>query len=140
VFSIKREKSCGVLLYRQMDGQRQYLVVKYAAGHWSLTKGHVENGETEQETARREVREETGIKGLRLTKGFRKQLSYSFTRNAEKVEKTVVFFLAKAQRKTVRLSFEHTDSAWLPAAKAVKKLTYPTDRQVVQAAQALLGI
>lgn len=56
------QKSCGVLPYRIFNGQREYLLVFEAFSQcWSLPKGHMEAGETEAETALRELFEETGL-------------------------------------------------------------------------------
>ena len=56
------EKSCGVLPYRMAKGQREFLLVYESFSHcWSLPKGHMEAGETEAETALRELYEETGL-------------------------------------------------------------------------------
>ena len=55
-------KSCGVLPYREADGQREYLIVfERHSQCWSLPKGHMEPGETEVQTALRELQEETGL-------------------------------------------------------------------------------
>lgn len=55
-------KSCGVLPYRTLDGVREYLIVfEQFSQCWSLPKGHMEAGETEAETALRELFEETGL-------------------------------------------------------------------------------
>lgn len=55
-------KSCGVLPYRIVDGQREYLIVfEQFSQCWSLPKGHMEAGETEVDTAQRELLEETGL-------------------------------------------------------------------------------
>lgn len=55
-------KSCGVLPYRTVNGEREYLIVfEEFSQCWSLPKGHMELGETEAETAQRELFEETGL-------------------------------------------------------------------------------
>lgn len=54
-------KSCGVIPYRQRQGQREYLVLMQTNGSWSFPKGHMDPNETETETALRELREETGL-------------------------------------------------------------------------------
>ena len=54
-------KSCGVIPYRIREGKREYLVLLQTNGCWSFPKGHMEPGETETETALRELREETGL-------------------------------------------------------------------------------
>ena len=60
------EKSCGIIL---IDDENQYLLVQLLAGHWDFPKGHVEQGETEKETALREVLEETGL-NVHILDGF----------------------------------------------------------------------
>ena len=56
------EKSCGGIVYRKFHGNTEILLIKHIkSGYWSFPKGHVENGETEEETAKREIKEETGI-------------------------------------------------------------------------------
>ena len=56
------QKSCGVLPYRITEGRREYLIVfEQFSQCWSLPKGHMEAGETEAETALRELWEETGL-------------------------------------------------------------------------------
>ena len=55
-------KSCGVLPWRENQGQKEYLIVFESFSKcWSLPKGHMEAGETEEETALRELQEETGL-------------------------------------------------------------------------------
>ena len=62
---MRHEKSCGGLIYREHDGETQLLLLKHrCGGHWSFPKGHMEAGETEMETALREIREETGLRGV----------------------------------------------------------------------------
>ena len=56
------EKSCGAVLYQRRNGQLRYLIARSSSGHISFSKGHMEEDETEWETAVREIREETGIK------------------------------------------------------------------------------
>ena len=65
---MKREKSCGALVYRiTQSGQKELLFIKHRHGtHWSFPKGHMEEGESEVQTALREVKEETGSDILSL--------------------------------------------------------------------------
>ena len=84
---MKQEKSCGAVV---IDNDK-VLVVKHNAGHISFPKGHVENGETERETAIREVKEETGI-DIEVDTNYRYITNYS---PKEGVMKEVIFFLGK---------------------------------------------
>ena len=82
---MKKEKSCGIMVF-QNDS---VLLVHQNKGHWSLPKGHVEAGETEQETALRETKEETNI-DAKIISDFRKIITYSPKPNTIK---DVVFFV-----------------------------------------------
>ena len=84
---MRREKSCGAVLFRDLSGERIFLVLHSTQGHWTLCKGHVEPGETEQETAMREIREETGLT-VAFVENFRRVVTYS---PAPGVTKDVVF-------------------------------------------------
>lgn len=86
-----REKSCGTVLFKVIDGTVYYLVIRSVkSGFCGLPKGHVENGESEEQTAYRETWEETSI-CPEFIKGFREQTEYRLKNGNDK---TVVFFLA----------------------------------------------
>lgn len=83
-------KSCGVIPFRQVDGQTEILLVfERFSQCWSLPKGHMEAGETEEETALRELSEETGLQA-QLIPGSRTVTGY---RLANGCYKEVVYFL-----------------------------------------------
>ena len=64
---MKHEKSCGAICYTREEGAPRVLVICHRyGGHWAFPKGHVEAGESEEETAMREVREETGAQHSQL--------------------------------------------------------------------------
>lgn len=81
----KREKSCGIMVFND----DKVLLVHQTKGHWSFPKGHVENNETEYETAIRETKEETNI-DAKIISDFRQVVSYSPKINTIK---DVVFFI-----------------------------------------------
>lgn len=85
---MKHEKSCGAIV---IDNDK-VLIIKHKVGHVGFPKGHVEEGETEEETAIREVKEETGI-DIEVDTNYRYVISYS---PKEGVMKDVIFFLGKA--------------------------------------------
>ena len=98
---MKREKSCGVLVLRQQVDELYVVLLRHRfGGHWSFPKGHVEAGESERQTALREVREETGLTGIKLMDGFRESVEYS---PKPGVKKQVVYFLGTTeQEKLIR--------------------------------------
>ena len=84
---MKKEKSCGAFIIR--DGK--VLLQKENKGHWGMPKGHVEDGETEVETAIREVKEETNL-DITLNESKRYEITYIVD---NEIEKTAVYFVAK---------------------------------------------
>lgn len=85
-------KSCGVLPYRRTGSKREYLIVfEQFSQCWSLPKGHMEAGETEIETAQRELLEETGLTA-RLDVSQSATVEYGISSVARK---QVVFFLGE---------------------------------------------
>lgn len=132
------EKSCGALIFREEAGRRLYLLLHYVGGHWDFPKGHVEAGESEEQTARREIAEETGIASLEFMPSFRERISYSFRRSGGLVPKHVVFFLAKTGEKEVRISGEHVGFEWLGYEDATKRLTFGNARKLLEKAEARL--
>jgi 8-oxo-dGTP pyrophosphatase MutT (NUDIX family) len=111
-----------------------YLLLQYEAGHWDFVKGNVEKGETEQETALRELREETGITDARFVNNFRQSISYFYKRKGSLVRKEVIFFLIETKTTKIQLSFEHIGFEWLPFEQAMIKLTFKNARDVLQKA------
>ena len=138
--TVAQEKSCGALIFRNEGGKRSYLLLHYAGGHWDFPKGHVESGESEEQTARREIQEETGITSLEFLSGFREMISYTFRHNTGEVaQKQVAFFLAKTDEKRVCLSDEHIGFAWLSYLSAKKKATYENARSLLEKAEKKLS-
>lgn len=132
------EKSCGVVVYRIKGKEKLYLVLRYPAGHFDFPKGHMEKGETEHETAVRELLEETGIPDIEFIEGYREEISYIYRKNGERSNKQVVFFLGKTLLKNVKLSHEHHDYFWLPYDAAFNKLTFNNAKNLLKKAKKIL--
>ncbi len=130
-----QEKSCGAVIFRMETGARKYLVLQSTLGHTTLCKGHVEDGETERETARREIGEETGL-AVAFLEGFREVITYSPKPGHMK---DVVFFLAESENGTAVCQPEEVaDIRFLPFDQARSALTYDSDREVLDKAEEFL--
>lgn len=132
---MKYEKSCGAIVLRRdkFDPDRKFLLVirQYKGGPVSFPKGHVEEGETEQQTAEREVYEETGVL-ISIKDSFRETISYSPTRG---VEKEVVYFLAYTARRPLRArKGEIAEAFWIDVRRANSILEHENDRFVLSRA------
>lgn len=134
---ISIEKSCGIILYKTENGLREYLLLHYPGGHWDFAKGHVEKSDkSEEDTARRELEEETGITQIQIDPFYRNAMYYEFKRGRfEIVKKTVVFFLAESSGRDVTISHEHRNFIWLPYEKAHQKLTYDNAKDLLKLAE-----
>ena len=128
------ERSAGAVVFRKENNKTLFLLLWYTAGHWDFPKGNIEKKETEIETVRREVFEETGITDLEFIFGFREVIRYHYFKEGRRVRKEVIFYLAKTNQKEVRLSYEHKGFAWLPYEEAYKKITYQSSKDVLRKA------
>jgi len=131
-----REKSCGaVIYYVHTNNEKYYLIERAKKGHKSLCKGHVENNETEIETALREIREETGLK-VKIEDGFRETIEYAPYQGCMK---EVVFFVARASSLEVTpQESEVSEIYWLPYTSAMSTLTHQSDKDVLTKAREFL--
>ena len=134
-----KEKSCGAVIFKkQRDGSAKYLLLHYGAGHWDFPKGHQEKNEKEEQTAAREIKEETGIEDIEFAEGFHETIKYFYKNGEETVYKEVIFFLAQSATEHVELSKEHIGYAWLSYEHAFKKLTFNNAKELLRKADQFL--
>ncbi|MFP3952704.1 MAG: bis(5'-nucleosyl)-tetraphosphatase [Candidatus Bipolaricaulota bacterium] len=134
-----QEVSAGVISFRVSSGERKYLLLKHAnGGHWSFPKGHVEPGEGRREAAVRELHEETGLSISSFVRSFREESRYSYTRCKKRINKLVIYFLADVSTEDVELSGEHLDYSWKVYERALDRLTYENDRNLLNRAESRL--
>jgi 8-oxo-dGTP pyrophosphatase MutT (NUDIX family) len=132
---MKQEKSCGAVIMDDLKPDYKLLLIHQVQGHWCLPKGHVEKKETEHETARREIREETGLK-VRFLEGFRHTLSYQPEKG---VNKEVVYFLAVDEGGKEKIQKEELQGmAWVTPEEADQMITFANDRDLLHAACAFI--
>jgi 8-oxo-dGTP pyrophosphatase MutT (NUDIX family) len=131
------EKSCGAIVFKR-NGEIQYLLLHYEAGHWDYVKGQVEPHESEKDTVSRELEEETGITNAHFVEGFREEINYFYKRERRTVYKEVIFFLVESKDSNVKLSYEHVGYEWHNYEKAMAKLTFPNAKKVLAKAHEFL--
>ena len=121
------EKTAGAIMFTRQNGRLEILLTESFKGHIGFPKGHIEFGETEEQTALREVLEETGLEA-RLLDGFRAE--YTF-RTLDNSTKTSVFFASEFVGEPV-LQVEEVKNHWLlPFDEAMEKLNWESDRKVL---------
>lgn len=139
---MKNDFSCGVIPYRVINGQRQFLLIQHKAGHWAFPKGHPEKGETDLETARRELAEETGISDVEIDREHPFKEHYTFTkRDGTQVSKRVVYFLGQvaANQAIVLQKTEVSDHAWGSSSQTLKRMSFDEGRALLDEVLAYLG-
>jgi bis(5'-nucleosidyl)-tetraphosphatase len=101
-------------------------------------KRKCEKGERANDTVKREIEEETGIKDIEIIDGFKESVAYYYRMHGKLIYKTVNYYLAKTQQKDVRLSYEHEDYAWVTLDEALKYLKHKNSINVLSKAFAFL--
>lgn len=111
------QTSCGVIPYRkQRDAVEFLLLFQSGSRTWSFPKGHREAGEDEQQTALRELREETGMQ-LELEQGFSACVEYPLT-DPPGARKRTVLFLAQANGSVLLRPAEIEAARWVTVLQA----------------------
>ena len=114
---LRKEKACGCVI---IDDEK-VLLIKQTKGHWGLPKGHVEENETEIETAIREVKEETNY-DVEIISDKRFVERYVID---SKIDKEVVYFIAKKVGGTAeKQETEVTDIKWCNFDEAIETVTF----------------
>lgn len=139
------ERSAGGIVVDVHEGIARIAVIarRNRAGRieWCLPKGHLENDETLQQAAAREVEEETGIEGRVLTELG--TIDYWFATDQRRVHKFVHHYLLEAVggHLTIENDPDHEaiDVAWLPLREAHEHLTFPNERRIARQAWARLA-
>lgn len=126
---MKYEKSCGAVIFRK-DEDWNVLLIRHTKGrHVSFPKGHVEQGETESQTAEREVLEETGLR-IRVDRRFRAENRYNIRPDIQKL--VVIFAAVTEQAEITPQPEEIADAFWLPVGEAETRLTYERDKRILR--------
>ncbi|MNX81164.1 putative mutator protein MutT4 [compost metagenome] len=137
---VKHQVSSGGVVFRRHAGRIEIALIAIRGGRvWALPKGRVEAGETLEQTARREIFEETGIEGEVIDR--LSTISYWFYAKEEevKVHKTVHFYLLRYVSGEATDTCEEVDEArWWPLEETLPILTYKSERETVEKAIARL--
>lgn len=137
--NMNTEHSCGIIPLQNRQGEWYTLLVKlYSGNHWSFPKGHVNPGETAQQTAERELFEETQLRVIEWLPFDPLEESYSFKRHHALTSKTVLYFLAIVEGEVTIQPEEIAAFEWVKLSDAPSHLTYDPVKDIAKKAHSLV--
>lgn len=120
---MKKEKSCGTIIIEN----NKVLLIQQTDNAWGFPKGHVENNETEQETAIRETKEETNL-DVEIISNKKYIINYKIS---NEIDKEVVFFLAKKTSDKIKKQDEEIKNIkWVDLNQAFDIITYKNTKDI----------
>ncbi|WP_018178934.1 NUDIX hydrolase [Jongsikchunia kroppenstedtii] len=140
-----RETSAGGLVVSGLDapdGERLAALIgridRRGRMMWSLPKGHIDTGETAEQTAVREVAEETGIEGSVVAPLGK--IDYWFVSEGKRIHKTVHHYLMRSTGGELSdADHEVTEVAWVPITDLPRRLTYSDERRLARVAESVIA-
>jgi 8-oxo-dGTP pyrophosphatase MutT (NUDIX family) len=128
-----REFSAGGLVIRNLRGRPHLAVVRVRDDILALPKGHPEKGESSQDAALREVREETGLEATPVEKLG--DIRYWYARDGDRVLKVVSFFLFRYRSGRLEdHDHEVEEALWIPLEEAAERLAYKSEKEIAETA------
>ena len=126
-----REVSSGIIVFRKVIGEPQFLILYYGRGQWTFPRGKIEKEERSFAAALRETREETGLvrNDLKFSDYFKAYENWPYEKNQKKVYKTVIFYLAETGKKHVRIEERSQGFGWFTYREALKVFVGPKNSE-----------
>lgn len=138
ISEVVREPTSGGMVFRRnkKTNEVEILLIQDAKDRWTIPKGHIEEGETAKETARREIGEETGLQEMKVLNWLGK-INFRYRRGSSLVLMTTEIFLVQAKGDTDKLQPEDWMNGikWFSAAEALDKIEYEDIGKII-----LLGL
>jgi bis(5'-nucleosidyl)-tetraphosphatase len=122
-----KDKSFGVVpIFKDTNGELLFCLVQHQGEHWGFPKGHPDKNESEEETALRELKEETGLKEVQLVQNIFFNENYIFDKDGNRYDKSVKYFLGLVTNKNTNTQDEFMDEI-----TEVKWLSYKEARDLI---------
>lgn len=136
-----KDKAIGVIVYYKSKRTLKFLILKHKKGHWSFAKGHSEKGESPLQTAKRELKEEAGIKNVKfVSEKVLLNEKYTFKKKSGRnVYKSVDYFIAGVNSDEVKIDFDEImDYRWRSLNQSEKLLTYKLSQKTLEKAKIII--
>lgn len=127
------EQSIGaVITYRATQSfHKQFVLLTSPRGDWNFVKGHKENHETDQDTLKREIFEETGITSFYIL-NYLGKIKYKIMKAGFQLQKEVRFYYVTTDNNRIVLSDEHVDYIWVYYEQAKELLTFVQSKLILE--------
>lgn len=134
----KFRKAVFIVTYKITNGKPEYLILrrKLHWKGWEFPKGGINRFETKRMAVKREIKEETGLKALKIKK-FKEKGNFKYDKilpdRPNVIGQTYSLFAVEVEREKIKLDkLEHSSYKWLPFQKALKKLTWPNQKKCLK--------
>ena len=136
--SVKYEKSCGAVVFTRTDAGIRYVIIQSLEGYYGFPKGHCEKGESEEETALREVYEETGLR-VRIIPGFRYVDEHTIP-GKPGVIKQITYYTAEYENQKIRHQTEELlDARLMEFEEAIQAFQWESSKVILTQANDYLS-
>jgi bis(5'-nucleosidyl)-tetraphosphatase len=129
---MKQDRSYGIIPLRKQQNKWEVLLIQHHAGHWAFPKGHAELNESPQQTAKRELLEETNLHVEQFLSLEPFNETYYFTFKGEKIHKQVNYYLALVVGEVKIQELEIQASRWITLENAEKFTTFSEGKKICQ--------
>lgn len=135
----KKEESFGVIPLSKTNGRWEVFLIQHRrSGYWGFPKGHAEEGETAQEAAFRELKEETNLEPVHLLQKEPLNEQYNFMLEGRRIYKTVCYYVAEVGGKVQLQTEEIHDGKWVPFPDAMGQVTHQEGRTILAQVEKML--
>ncbi len=141
-YTTQLQVSAGGVAFRQVENRIEVALISVGEDRWQLPKGTVEKEETNEDAARREVREETGVETELIAPIEKTEYWYFTSKHDQRIRyhKFVYFFLMRYRSGDVSdHDFEVNEARWVEINEAQQMLSFKNEQQVVAKAQGMIS-
>ncbi len=133
------DQSFGIVPFSKASGRWEVFLIQHQkARYWGFPKGHPEPGETAQQTALRELKEETNLDLLRFIRDEPFTEQYTFTLEGKKIFKTVSYFAAEVGGSIKLQKKEILSGMWIALPEAIEKATHQESKDILLQVEKIL--
>lgn len=129
---LEYKKSCGFVVFKKFKDEIYYLIIRAWNGEYGFPKGHMQNDESEYETAFRELKEETNVE-VRIVGGFKRQIEYKFP-NKDIMKQSVYFLGEWIKNDIICQEAEVLEAKFMTYEEAMELLTFAETEGVLEEA------